>query len=71
MYDQQTIRPHSESDLFLRGAGSYTFHCTGQHFMDRYGEEWVRSGDYLVVRLSDGMRGQWFNCKGLKEFTII
>ena len=42
----------------------------GQRFMDKYGDEWVRSDDSTVVRLRDGGVGKFFGGKGLKLIKV-
>lgn len=43
---------------------------TGQRFVDKHGyqwvRQWVRQGDFHVVRLSDGNIGGWYYGKGLE-----
>lgn len=34
-------------------------------YRDKYGDVWVRRGDYYVVRLFDGNIGTWQNGEGL------
>ena len=43
---------------------------TGQRYMDKYGDLWIRQGNIYVVRLSDGNIGGWFKGKGLNELSL-
>ena len=40
----------------------YKFH---KKYKDKYGKLWVRISKHLVIRISDGNIGGWFNGKGL------
>lgn len=68
MYEQETktLDNLDEPTAISDGHGFCAFHCTGQHFVDNDGDEWVRQGEYLVVRIYDGHLGGWFNGEGLR-----
>jgi hypothetical protein len=37
-----------------------------KRYIDKYGQVWIKVGEYTVKRSSDGCIGGWFNGVGLK-----
>lgn len=67
MYDQETTRQVGEDGLSADERRLRAVSSTGQRFVDKHGDTWVREGANHVVRLSDGNIGGWFDGKGLIE----
>jgi hypothetical protein len=64
-YDKEANHDLGEQNLSVGGHRYCRFHCAGRHYLDKWGEEWIRQTDYIVIRIRDGCLGGWFNGKGL------
>lgn len=67
--EEKTNRQVGEDGLSADERRLRAVSSTGQRFVDKYGDIWVRQGDYHIIRISDGNIGGWFDGKGLSPLT--
>lgn len=68
MYEKETNRQMGDKDSGAHVVCFCGFHCTGRHFLDKYGQEWLLAEDgTTIIRVSDGSLGNYYNGQGLTE----